>query len=154
MIASLNTKVPYPYVGFGPALSCGSASACTVIGTGSTTDNSFSLVERWDGSSWSIQPRATAFIYGNPAFLNDVACTGPRTCTIVGGFGPPYGAFAERWNGARWSTQAIGKPASAVPESLNSVSCVAARCMAAGYSLTGTVQGTHTEAQTLIEQYR
>jgi hypothetical protein len=120
-----------------------------VIGTNGAGDNLFSLVERWNGSSWSIQPGATAFLNGFPAFLNGVACSGQKTCSVVGSFGPPYGAFAERWNGARWSTQPLARPVGAFPASLNSVSCLAARCMTVGYSLGGGGQ-----TQTLIEQYR
>lgn len=149
VIAPLDTNVAAGPVGFGPALSCSSPSACTVIGANTAGDNEFSLVERWNGRSWSMQPGAAVFVDGFGAFLSGVSCSGVRTCTIVGSFGPPYGAFTERWNGARWSRQPIATPVGAVPQGLSSVWCGAARCMAVGYSLDGKGQ-----AQTLVEQYR
>ena len=111
-IARLDTKVSSGFVGFGPPLSCSAANACTVIGTNSAGDNLFSLVERWNGSSWSIQPGASPTLNGFQAFLNGVACSSRKACTIVGSFGPPYGALAERWNGARWLAQPLANPAS------------------------------------------
>jgi hypothetical protein len=149
VIAPLDTNVSTGSVGFGPALSCTSASACTVIGANGAGDNVFSLVERWNGRSWSMQPGAAVNMDGFAASLNDVSCGGVRMCTIVGSFGFPDGAFAERWNGARWSTQPLGTVVGAVPEALSGVWCVAARCIAVGYSLDGTGQ-----PQTLVERYR
>ena len=66
------------------------------------------LAERWNGSSWSVQPTA------NPGGINpelvDVSCTSARACTAVGSAGnggdvSGIGALAERWNGTSWSIE-------------------------------------------------
>ena len=69
------------------------------------------MAERWDGSSWAIQP-TPRLPGGAIGLLIGVACTSATGCTAVG-YSSPNGAnlvnhpspatLAERWNGSTWS---------------------------------------------------
>jgi hypothetical protein len=76
-------------------VSCASSRACTAVG-----DTMFRLanggwrfqplVERWDGTSWSIEHTPS---FGD-AFLEAVSCTSSTICTAIGGNSSPSGAVA------------------------------------------------------------
>jgi hypothetical protein len=52
-------------------------------------------------------------------------------------------AFAETWNGSRWSLDVTPVPAGSVTSSLAGVSCAPGRCTAVGYNIgLSTVQVT------------
>jgi hypothetical protein len=63
-----------------------------------------------------------------------------RSCLAVGYYVNDAGrllAFAERWNGARWTAQPVPGPAGSRDSGLFAISCPAARaCVAAGVSIT------------------
>ena len=103
-------------------VSCLSANNCTAVG--SSKNNGYygqSLVESWDGTSWSITPSP------NPAGsdgsqLQSVSCVSATTCTAAG-FGFYNGsqcanfsasscqALIEMWNGTAWSvTPTLNRP--------------------------------------------
>jgi hypothetical protein len=64
--------------------------------------------------------------------LDGVACASQDACTAVGG-GSFRGAFAERWNGTRWSRQQTRRPIGATKPSLSAVSCPSpTTCVAIG----------------------
>jgi hypothetical protein len=75
------------------------------------------LAERWNGTSWHIQPMPT------PPAAPDVdppavACPSPLACTAAGGYTNtgPHVTLAEQWNGSSNSAQpAVGR--SAAPDS-------------------------------------
>src|SRR6266702_1955220 len=121
-------------------VSCTSASACTAVGgSNAFTPNARTLAERWNGTSWSIQPTP------NPAqgggFLASVACPTSSGCTAVGASNA--GTLAEGWNGTSWSIQPTPTPAGAQFAFLNSVSCTSSSaCTAAGtyFNSSGTPQ--------------
>jgi hypothetical protein len=121
-------------------VSCTSPSACFAVG--GAFEGNFSnplggtLAERWDGTSWSIQPTPTS---GNPgAFLNAVSCTSPNACTAVGN-NRDRQVMAERWDGTSWRIQPVPAPAGAPISFLTGVSCTSATaCMAIGVVLDGT----------------
>ena len=69
-------------------VSCGSASACTAVGSSFT--NSATLAEAWDGTSWTIQ--ATPNPPGAFAQLNGVWCDAASACTAVGAYARKGGA--------------------------------------------------------------
>jgi hypothetical protein len=124
-----------------PAVSCTSAAACTAVGSYiASTGLPVTLAERWNGTSWAIQP--TPDIFGVPNRLDAVSCTTRTACTATGaddptppGFIVPEG-LAETWDGTRWTLQATPAPPGAGSSQLNGVSCVmAAACTAAGYHI-------------------
>src|SRR6266567_4135311 len=111
-------------------VSCMSASACTAVGgSNAFTPNARTLAERWNGTSWSIQPPANSARAGG--VLASVACPTSSGCTAVGASNA--GTLAEGWNGTGWSIQPTPTPAGAQSAFLNSVSCTSSSaCTAAG----------------------
>ncbi len=111
------------------SVSCGSAAACTAVG--SYTNGSgvqFVLAEGWNGSRWTIQP--TPALAGD--YLSSVSCVSATTCMAVGQSNGSV--LAEAWNGTRWTI--VPTPASVfVNAGLSGVSCTAATaCTAVGYT--------------------
>ena len=107
---------PNPAGTFGSVLrdvSCASASACTAVG--SYDQGPFGprapLAEAWNGSRWSIQdtPSPAGAVDSG---LGPVSCTSASACIAVGGYSTSGHAvlFAERWDGARWTVQAMPSP--------------------------------------------
>jgi hypothetical protein len=80
-------------------VSCASATICTAVGGYSTNTANMALIERWDGSRWTLQ---TA---GDPARhpMNGVSCTAPSACTAVGAGSDALPA--ELWDGTTWVLQ-------------------------------------------------
>jgi len=122
-------------------VSCTTARACTAVGdydiNARQTDV---LVERWNGSRWSIQSAPDQV--GSPvSLLSGVSCASAHACTAVGEYGnpgnsPPF-VLAERWNGSRWSI--LPAPSAGGLEGfLSGVSCSApAACTAVGGGANG-----------------
>ncbi len=92
------------------AVSCSSAMACTAVGSYTLAggQRAVPLVERWDGSGWSVQP--TPDLGDAGATLSGVSCSSPTACTAVGAYYRVSGLYytlAERWDGTRWSLQPL-----------------------------------------------
>src|SRR6266568_2577916 len=118
-------------------VSCTSSSACTAVGEFARFGGRpVSLAQRWDGTSWSIQPTPNPLGSGNIVSLSGVSCTSGTACTAVGGFvnsSGQGGTLAEAWDGTSWSIQ----PTPALPPrdlpGLGGVSCTSASaCIAVG----------------------
>jgi PKD repeat protein len=90
-------------------VSCSSSSACTAVGyyLPASTPDVVSLVQRWNGMSWTIQSSPTPYGAG---WLNSVSCASATSCTAAGTaynsshFDHGSRSLIERWNGASWST--------------------------------------------------
>ena len=120
-------------------VSCTSSSACTAVGNGytggfpSSTDSS--LVEVWNGTSWSVQatPNPTGV---TSSVLSGVSCASPAACSAVGSYVNSLGSevtLAEVWNGTSWSVQLTPNPSEAKATALSGVSCTSAiLCTAVG----------------------
>ena len=100
-------------------VSCLSSTSCFAVGYYATSLLSTApldlktLVERWNGSTWTIQPSPGATGQAYNALLG-VSCTSVSACTAVGSFtntllGSPS-PLAERWNGTEWSVQTVVPP--------------------------------------------
>ncbi|HEY1738445.1 MAG TPA: hypothetical protein VGI86_07035, partial [Acidimicrobiia bacterium] len=94
------------------------------------------MSERLNGGQWASVPIPTPPHSDYGAGLASVSCVSPSACMAVGSNTPPPrsnnvpNAFAERWNGTRWSIVAM--PA-APGANLRAVTCVAAdACTAVG----------------------
>ena len=75
------------------SVSCTSATACVAVG--STADHA--LVERWDGSLWTIMPTPDPpGAPGEMAELVSVACASARDCSAVG-----RSFLISEWNNSR-----------------------------------------------------
>jgi len=130
---------PNPAGTFGSVLrdvSCTSDSACTAVGfyNRSPFGPPTPVAEAWNGTRWSIQavpspPGALA------SELSAVSCTSASACTAVGGYNAGFDvtlAFAERWDGSRWTVQAMPSPSTTFAEPVG-VSCTSATaCTAVG----------------------
>jgi hypothetical protein len=118
------------------AVSCSSATACTAVGEfPNSSGTEVALVERWNGTSWSIQtpPSPTgAQSWG----FGGVSCTSETVCTAVGSLRNSAGTYktlAERWNGSTWSIQTTPSPTAARAAGLYAPSCTSATaCTALG----------------------
>jgi hypothetical protein len=108
-------------------VSCTSARACTAVGGAQLIPiqmhpGSATFVERWNGSTWSVQ-QAPAL---SPNLLEAVSCPAERDCSAVTTSGP----LAGQWNGSTWSAQTMAD-ASGTP---TDISCTAAdACTLVGY---------------------
>jgi hypothetical protein len=119
------------------AVSCPSRSACVAVGLSYSDDSRPGpLVERWDGSSWSIE--GTSDLGGGEA-LDGVSCASRTDCMAVG-FG--RSTAAAHWNGTRWRAQDLhfGDPGGR-PNELTSVSCMPGTCAAVGWEDVGACGG-------------
>jgi len=101
---------------FSPAVSCGSATACTLVGRNSQGG---AAIERWDGTSWTAQQPAPVA----SAQFASVSCASATACTLVGSSQAGSGSsvpLVESWTGGTWTAV----PVRHVPDGiLNSVSC-------------------------------
>jgi hypothetical protein len=125
--------------------SCSSASSCTAVGA--DTDGSGvqrTLVERWDGTAWAVQPTPDP-TGAQSSFLSGIACTSATACVATGG--SDQGALAERWDGTTWSIQPTPSPGQAA--ALFSVACTSvSACLAVG-----TYTDSSGAGVTLAEQW-
>ena len=107
------------------SVSCMSATFCVAVGgsVGSGTPTSLTLVETWDGTTWTVVPSLTPTEGGA---LGTVSCTSPTFCMAIGSTSSNQG-LAESWNGVDWSVLQT------TPLSAGQVSCTSPTfCMAVG----------------------
>src|SRR5665213_892968 len=87
------------------SISCTSATACTAVGDYDSGSAYQTLVERWNGTTWSIVTSPnTGTTQDN--VLYGVSCTSATACTAVGYDSLASGyaqTLAEQWNGTTWS---------------------------------------------------
>ena len=137
------TVVPSPNPGAGylyhllNGVSCVSTAACTAVGNDSTGSGSPSrtLIESWNGTSWSVMPSAQP---GENNYLNGTSCiAAPAACTAVGSDlksgSPARTTLIETRNGTTWSVVPSPNRGHRNWDSLYGVSCVSATaCTAVG----------------------
>ncbi len=114
-------------------VTCSGATNCFAVGEYATSSASKTLIERWNGTSWSISASP------NPAgatsvFLNGVKCLSATSCFAVGEYATSAGdkTLIERWNGTSWAIIASPNPSASFVQ-LQGVSCPSIRsCNAVG----------------------
>ena len=113
-------------VGQSTGLVCNGSTSCrNCFQLPGCTIRQETLAERWDGSTWTIQP--TPY---QPALFG-VSCATLTACTAVGHY--PDGTIAEGWDGSRWSVDATSENLTNNGGSLSGVSCTKANaCVAVG----------------------
>jgi hypothetical protein len=122
-------------------VACTSSSACVAVGAHEADGTDLTLIERWNGTAWSIQPSP------NPpgprgSSLSAVACTAATACTAVGYSADSLGAgtLAEQWDGTAWTIQPTPSPSEFAE--LTGVACLSATfCTAVGYHSTSDFGG-------------
>jgi len=110
---------------------------------------SHTLVEHWNGSSWSVVTSPNAGSGDNA--LNGISALSPTNAWSVGYYANSGGeqqTLTEQWNGSSWSV--VSSPASgSLPNNFNSVVAISTHdVLASGYSYNS--QGF---PQTLVEQW-
>jgi len=114
-------------------VSCTAATACTAVGTYLSSGDEISLVEFWNGSSWTQQsvPNPAG---ANATGLGGVSCASAGLCVAVGGTNASgQSGFAEIWDGSAWTLSDTGQPSRAEQSTLNAVSCpTVSNCTAVG----------------------
>ena len=127
-------------------VSCTSPTFCVADGFYvDSGDAHQTLVETWDGTSWTLASSANA--PGNN-YLEDVSCTSPSFCTAVGEYstGGPNQTLVETWDGTSWSVVTSPNTSPLESNALDGVSCTTAQwCVAVGN------YDDSTPAQTLVE---
>jgi hypothetical protein len=118
------------------AVSCSSAASCTAVGSFvNGTNVTVPLVERWNGTSWTIE------IFPTPSGatssqLEGVSCITSAACTAVGSSVNRSGdelRLAAAWNGSTWKRQATPGLAGTTQQDLRSVACTTSDdCTAVG----------------------
>ena len=106
------------------SVSCSSPNACTAVGQSSSKSSYSTLAERWDGTSWTIEP--TPDPMGEGAQLTGVSCASATACTAVGYYITDLGladTLAETWNGSDWAIQTTPNPSGNDSPILQAVSC-------------------------------
>jgi hypothetical protein len=99
-------------------VTCTSSSDCWVVGTAYdySANSSRTLVEHWNGSSWSIIPSPSGPYSGDGAMneLSGVSCSSASDCWAVGFSGNrntgPIQTLIEHWNGSAWTIVASPNP--------------------------------------------
>jgi hypothetical protein len=125
------------------AVSCPSPSGCVAVGEYYSPGPRYALIERWNGSRWSIVRGPTPPAHTS-ADLSSISCRGASDCTAVGSstritpqpttLPPPVRTLVERWNGSAWSI--VTSPNPPAPSiRLAGIACSGAfACMAVGDS--------------------
>lgn len=129
-------------------VSCTTSTSCMSVGDyGDSSGNVETLVEGWNGTTWSIVPSPDPS--KNADYLTGISCTGKSFCVAVGDSGVDYSkTLILSWNGTTWSVIASPDPGDS-GNALNAVSCVSAtHCVAVGTSETSA--GEH---ETLVESW-
>ncbi|MFN2607437.1 MAG: hypothetical protein ABR511_06010 [Acidimicrobiales bacterium] len=114
------------------SVSCPTASACTAVG--GDVDGTRALVERFDGSAWTLD--APAVPSGAVTFdLAAVSCASSTSCHAVGADARNSGVpvpVAESSEGGGWRVDLVDVPDGEQDAALLAVSCPATSCMAVG----------------------
>ncbi len=121
------------------SVTCASASFCVAVGNqpGTGGSNTNTLIEQWNGSSWSIVTSPNPAGAGESQ-LYGVSCAGPSFCAAVGVSGPGttfVNPLVEHWNGKSWSIVTAVNPTGSPATQLSQVSCLSSTwCTAVGRS--------------------
>lgn len=114
-------------------LSCASASVCEVVGWyANGTGPGQSLIEGWDGRTWTVQPSPNEGTSWN--VMGAISCPSTKSCVAVGEY--INGAWQNEswsWNGHKWTVQLVPNVGTG-SNYIDAVSCVSATsCGATGW---------------------
>jgi hypothetical protein len=128
-------------------VSCASATACTAVGdfvnnVGKPTQAENTLIEGWNGSSWTLVPSTNPGSAGDS--LDSVSCPDAQHCVAAGSSfdGSTHADLAETWSGGAWTTTTVPSPGASTSV-LSGISCATyVNCQAPGFddNATGRLQ--------------
>jgi hypothetical protein len=126
-------------------ISCANPTFCIAVGGDAAGGTDESLVERWNGTKWSIVTDAPSG--GLQPELNMVSCLSTSFCSAVGAsFAGTEVPYTEFWNGTSWTIAATPAISGATQSLFSGVSCaLPTMCMAAGYQHAGSASGNLVE---------
>jgi hypothetical protein len=119
-------------------IACASATSCFAVGgffvNTQDTSNELTLVEQWNGTTWSIvtspdQPLAV------DSALTSVSCPSAGSCFAVGSYDTQLvtSTLTERWDGSTWSIVPSANPSGSPDSELSGVTCTSpSSCFAVG----------------------
>jgi hypothetical protein len=130
------------------AVSCPAANECLAVGSyTNAAGNNDGLAERWNGTSWALQPTPQTDSDTSTS-LSAITCPSPAKCvaagTQTGGVSAPMSSttstLTEQWTGLRWKYQSVqpltpgdGSGAEDAIDALVGISCSSSRhCTAVG----------------------
>ncbi len=130
-------------------VTCSSTTSCIAVGNYATKSWSRTLIERWNGTVWSIAASP------NPpgqtlATLTGVTCSSSTSCIAVGNYSTKSWSrtLIERWNGTTWAIVTSPNPRGLNFAALDSVACPSSTsCIAVGN------YATTSWSRTLVEQW-
>ena len=122
-------------------VACVSGSDCwavgAILGVAGSGNPTGTLIENWNGTSWSIVPSANPVAPGVVgAVLQGVTCSSASNCMAVGyatdDTGANLNALIEQWNGSAWSIVPAANTGTSFDQ-LSTVECLSpADCWAVG----------------------
>jgi hypothetical protein len=125
-------------------VTCLSPDSCFAVGENSLGTVVNTLVEFWNGSTWSIIPSPNEG--GQNDELQGVACVTSTSCMAVGAYydGTAYQTLIERWDGTTWAILPSPDPGgSSQTNQLFGLACTSTTaCMAVGFYSNGTFEQT------------
>ena len=137
--------VPSPNVGTNGnelySVSCVSVSFCVATGSYSNGNENRTLVEHWDGVSWTVVSSPNVGTSFN--VLYSVSCVSVSFCVATGAYDGvlPVQTLVQHWDGVSWTV--VSSPNDGTTSLLYSVSCVSAtECVAVGFTNTGNANQT------------
>jgi hypothetical protein len=116
-------------------VSCTSASACTGVGIYRDSGGlQTSFVQRWNGTSWSLQSSPNPVGSTNTVFQG-VSCASASFCVGVGDWnnGKSWQPMAQEWNGSAWALDTTPNPVGATETIIEGVACRTAGCLSSGW---------------------
>jgi hypothetical protein len=128
-------------------VSCPTTTSCVAVGYSGPSSAPTTLVESWNGTSWSIVTSPNRTGTGGSELLG-VSCTAATSCVAVGVSGKSSASktLVESWNGTSWSIVTSPNGTDTAASSLQAVSCSAATsCVAVGGSMSPVENDTLTE---------
>jgi hypothetical protein len=144
---AVHPPTPMGHEGVLEGVACASSSRCWAVGeefTNNSTGASKTLVETWNGVSWSVvaSPNSSSALENG---FSSVSCLAPGLCWAVGSTVENAGGnatLAARWDGSSWSR--VPTANSSRPENfLQGVSCASrVDCWAFGVAQDETVPAT------------
>lgn len=131
-------------------VACPTQDQCWAVGHSNSSGHSQTLIQRWDGVSWTVFPSPNA-VANTDSSLSRVACTSTSNCWAVGfswRSNPQanYQTLIERWDGASWTIVVSPNPVSSGFVTLASIACASGNdCWAVGYYNDNSTYRTLTE---------
>ena len=136
-------------------VACPSPTVCFAVGFRDTSHGNATLIERWNGTTWSVMSSPNKPRWGGR--LSAVSCTTTRNCFAVGRYDAALIAtLTEHWNGTKWtivpspSTKRSPQFETSGYNDLQGVSCASTvSCFAVG----SDSDYLYTLSETLIEHW-